>query len=51
MDNGDWAYEKWEEISNRVDKAERDINDAETLAKKLLVDIEFLRIMFDEDML
>jgi hypothetical protein len=51
MDNGDWIHEKWEEISNRVDKAERDINDAETLAKKLLVDIEFLRIMFDEDML
>lgn len=51
MSDGDWIHSKWEEINERVEKAEQDIDEAEALAKKLLIDIEFLRIMFDEDML
>lgn len=51
MDNGDWLHDKWQEISNQVDNTEREIDEAEVLAKKLLIDIEFLRIMFEEDML
>lgn len=51
MEDSEWIHNEWEAISDRVAKAERDVDEAEKLAKKLLVDIEFLRIMFDEDML
>lgn len=51
MDDNDWVYEKWQEINARASKAEADLNHAEEMAKQLLVDMEFLRIMFEEELL
>lgn len=51
MDDRDWIYEKWEEINSRANKAQEDLNAAEVMAKQLLVDLEFLNIMFEEDLL
>lgn len=51
MDDRDWIYDKWQEIDARADKAAADLNKAEELAKQLLVDMEFLRIMFEEELL
>lgn len=52
MENSsEWIHEEWKQIDARVAKAEYDLNQADALAKKLLVDMEFLRIMFEEDLL
>ena len=47
----EWVYNKWAEIDARVNKAEEDLHRSEELAKQLLVDIEFLRMMFEEDLI
>ena len=51
MDDRDWVYEKWQEIDASANKAQADLNEAEAMANKLLVDVEFLRIMFEEELL
>jgi hypothetical protein len=51
MNDNDWVYEKWQEINARANKAEADLNNAEEMAKQLLIDMEFLRIMFEEELL
>lgn len=48
--DAEWIYNQWDRIDERVNKVEQDIAQAEQLAEKLLVDIEFLRIMFEEDL-
>lgn len=51
MDDREWVYNKWNEIDARADKAAEDLNNAEKLAQQLIVDMEFLRIMFEEELL
>lgn len=51
MDDHEWVYNKWNEIDARVNKAENDLRNSERLASQLLIDIEFLRIMFEEELL
>lgn len=50
-DDREWVEQKWEEINARANKAQKDLNEAERMAKQLLVDLEFLNIMFEEDLL
>jgi hypothetical protein len=50
-EDNEWIYEKWEEINARVNKAQEDLNEAEAVATQLLVDIQFLTIMFEEDLI
>lgn len=51
MDDRDWVYNKWNEIDARVNKAQDDLDKSEKLAEQLLIDMEFLRIMFEEELL
>lgn len=50
-DDREWIYEKWEEINARAEKAQADLNEAERMANQLLVDVEFLSIMVEEDLI
>lgn len=50
-DDREWLEQKWEEINARAEKAQRDLNEAERMADQLLVDVEFLQIMFEENLI
>jgi hypothetical protein len=50
-EDNEWIFQKWEEINARVNKAQEDLEEAERIANQLLVDINFLSIMFEEDMI
>ncbi len=50
-DDREWIEQKWEEINARAEKAQADLHEAERMANQLLVDVEFLSIMVEEDLI
>ena len=51
MDDHDWVNDKWEELEARATKAQEDLNQASQKLNQLAVDLEFINIMFEEDLL
>jgi hypothetical protein len=50
-ESSEWIYEQWESIDARVEALDAKLKENLARTEQLLVDIEFIRIMLDEDIL
>lgn len=49
-ESSEWIDSEWEAINDRVEALDEKLKDNLARTEQLLVDIEFIRIMFEEDM-
>jgi hypothetical protein len=50
-ESSEWIHDQWESIDARVESLSKKIDDSIARAEQLLVDIEFLRMMLEEDLI
>ena len=51
MDDHDWVNDKWDELEARADKAQETLKEASQKLNQLAIDLKFINIMFEEDLL
>lgn len=51
MEDNSWLSDEWDALEARATKAQEDLNQASQKLNQLAVDLEFINIMFEEDLL